>query len=167
MEEGEVQFEDAIAGEQWVDVMTDAGDFPLTRFDATPAYQLACVVDDWAMGIDCVIRGDDLLSSTPRQILAYRAMGVAEEKIPRFTHVPLVVGLDGKRLAKRHGESRIAQFRDAGVSPEKVVGWVAWRSGQIAEPREMGVGEVLAGFDLNKVPKERVVLGDADLGWLK
>jgi glutamyl-tRNA synthetase len=97
----------------------------------------------------------------------YRGMGAAEGKIPRFSHVPLVVGLDGKRLAKRHGESRIAQFRSAGVSPEKVVGWVAWRSGQIAEPREMGVGEVLAGFDVKKLPRERVVLGEADLGWLR
>ncbi len=167
VEEGVISFDDVIAGNQRVDVSKDAGDFPLTRFDATPAYQLACVVDDRAMGIDCVIRGDDLLSSTPRQILVYRAMVVEEREIPRFAHVPLVVGADWKRLAKRHGESRIAQFRGAGVSPEKVVGWVAWRSGQIAEPREMGVGEVLAGFDVKKLPRERVVLGEADLGWLK
>jgi glutamyl-tRNA synthetase len=162
--EGTIAFEDVIAGRQSFDTAGETGDFPLTRFDDTPAYQLACVVDDHAMGIDMVVRGDDLLSSTPRQICVYRAMGW---ELPRFAHVPLVVGPDGKRLAKRHGESRIAQFREAGVSAEKVIGWVAWRSGQIDSPREMPAGEMVARFDLAKLPRERVVLTPADLDWLR
>jgi glutamyl-tRNA synthetase len=161
--EGAVTFDDAIAGPQCFDVAAEVGDFPLSRFDGTPAYQLACVVDDAAMAIDCVIRGDDLLSSTPRQILLYRAMGLAP---PQFAHVPLVVGPDGKRLAKRHGESRIAQFRADGVPSEKIVGWVAWRSGQIAAPQAMTADELLAAFDIRKLPRHRIMLTEADLAWL-
>jgi glutamyl/glutaminyl-tRNA synthetase len=130
-----------------------------------PAYQLACVVDDHAMGIDMVIRGDDLLASTPRQMLVYEALGYAPPP-PGFAHVPLVIGADGKRLAKRHGESRIAQFRAAGVSAERVVGWVAWRSGQMDVPREISAEEMVERFDVERVPKERVVINEEDLGWL-
>lgn len=161
--EGTVAFSDDVYGSQSWDVDRDSGDFPVTRFDGTPAYQLAVVVDDAAMGVDCVIRGDDLLSSTPRQILLYRAMGL---RVPRFAHIPLVVGPDGKRLAKRHGESRIAQFREAGVSAAKIVGWVAWRSGQIDHPREMNARDLVGKFDLAKLPRERVVLCRDDLEWL-
>jgi glutamyl-tRNA synthetase len=166
VEAGVVEFEDLVAGRQRFDVAGEVGDFPLTRFDGpppTPAYQLACVVDDHAMGIDLVMRGDDLLSSTPRQMLLYRALGWG---LPRFAHVPLVIGADGKRLAKRHGESRIAQFRERGVSAEKVVGWAAWRSGQIDSLREMSARELVGRFDLGRVPRERIVLGEEDLRWL-
>ena len=163
VEPGVVEFDDEVAGPQRLDVAGEVGDFPLTRFDGTPAYQLACVVDDHAMGIDLVMRGDDLLSSTPRQILLYRALGWSP---PRFAHVPLVIGADGKRLAKRHGESRIAQFREQGVPPEKVVGWAAWRSGQMDALREISAGEVLERFQLGRLPRERIILGEKDLQWL-
>lgn len=159
-----IRFEDAVHGPQQWQVHADSGDFPVTRFDGTPAYQLAVVVDDAAMGVDCVIRGDDLLSSTPRQILIYRAMGLG---VPRFVHTPLVVGLDGKRIAKRHGESRIAQFRNQGVTPERIVGWVAWRTGQIDEPREIAARDFISRFDLARLPPGRVVMTQADLSWLR
>jgi glutamyl-tRNA synthetase len=157
-------FDDAIAAPQAFDVAGEVGDFPLTRFDGTPAYQLACVVDDHAMGMDMVVRGDDLLASTPRQLCLYEAMGWMP---PHFAHVPLVVGADGKRLAKRHGESRIAEFRAAGVSAEKIVGWAAWRCGQISQPREISAAKMVERFDLAKLPRERVVLGEADMAWLR
>lgn len=163
---GVMSFVDQIAGAQGVDVWRDVGDFPLTRFEGpppAPAYQLACVADDHAMGIDAVIRGDDLLASTPRQLLIYQAMGW---RAPAFAHVPLVIGADGKRLAKRHGESRIAQFRAAGVPAETMVGWVAWRSGQVDKPRPMRARELIAAFDLSRLPHERVVIGPADLAYL-
>jgi glutamyl-tRNA synthetase len=115
------------------------------------------------MAIDLVIRGDDLLSSTPRQLLIYRALGWTP---PRFLHVPLVVGPDGKRLAKRHGESRIAQFRSAGVSPRRVTGWAAWRSGQIDHPREMAAPDWIERFDLRRLPPDRLILQPADHAWL-
>ncbi|HVS72872.1 MAG TPA: tRNA glutamyl-Q(34) synthetase GluQRS [Phycisphaerae bacterium] len=158
-----IAFDDLIAGRQAINVAEDAGDFPLTRFDGTPAYQLACVVDDHHMGIDRVVRGDDLLPSTPRQVALYRALGWEP---PQFAHVPLVIGADGKRLAKRHGESRIAQFRAAGVPAERIVGWAAWRSGQMDSLREIGAADLVGGFDLAKLPRERVVLGERDMAWL-
>jgi glutamyl-tRNA synthetase len=171
VEAGVVKFEDVIAGRQAFDVAGEVGDFPVTRFVGVggeggipAAYQLACVVDDHAMGIDLVVRGDDLLSSSPRQMLVYRALGWA---MPRFAHVPLVVGADGKRLAKRHGESRIAQFRAAGVKAERVAGWAAWRSGQLETLREAAARSVTAGVALERLPRERVVLGEEDLGWLR
>jgi glutamyl-tRNA synthetase len=136
---------------------------PLSSFSVPPAYQLACVVDDHAMGIDLVLRGDDLLPSTPRQILLYRALACAP---PRFAHVPLIVGPDGKRLAKRHGESRIAQFRAAGIPPQRIVGWAAWRSGQITAPREISVADLLPAFDPAKIPAHRITLTPQDLAFL-
>jgi glutamyl-tRNA synthetase len=169
--DGPREFEDLIADKVRGDVAARVGDFPLTRFigesgmaGIPAAYQLACVVDDHAMRIDLVIRGDDLLGSTPRQILLYEALGWTP---PRFAHVPLVVGPDGNRLAKRHGESRIAQFRHAGITPERLVGWVAWRSGQLATPREISAREMTARFELGKLPREPVVLGGEDSQWLK
>jgi glutamyl-tRNA synthetase len=160
---GRIAFDDLFAGPYALDLAGDCGDFPLTRFDGTPAYQLACVVDDHEMGIDLVVRGDDLLSSTPRQIALYRALGWGE---PRFGHVPLVVGPDGRRLAKRHGESRSALFGDGGVRGERLVGWAAWRSGQLEHPREISAGEVVERFDAGRLPRERVTLGDDDLRYL-
>jgi glutamyl-tRNA synthetase len=161
---GPTRFNDALAGPQTFDVATDSGDFPLTRFDGTPAYQLAVVVDDHDMAIDMVIRGDDLLSSTPRQLLLYQALGWQP---PAFAHVPLVVGTDGKRLAKRHGESRIAQFRSAGVSPEKIVGWTAWRSGQIASPHPLSAKDLIQTFAPSKIPTTRITLTASDLDFLR
>lgn len=168
---GPISLEDLIAGPQAFCVDEEVGDFPVTRFlgvageAAVPAaYQLACVVDDHAMAIDLVLRGDDLLSSTPRQLLLYHALGWTP---PRFAHVPLVVGPDGKRLAKRHGESRIAQFRAAGLPSSRVAGWAAWRSGHSDPPRALPAAELISTFDLQKLPRTRVTLGDQDLQWLR
>lgn len=163
--EGPVAFQDLVAGPQRFDVHAEVGDFPITRFavaseeNLPAAYQLACVVDDHAMGVDLVVRGDDLLSSTPRQLLLYRALGLMP---PRFAHVPLVVGPDGKRLAKRHGESRIAQFRAAGVRPEEVVGWAAFTCGLLPARTALSARAALGAFDLHGLPRERVVLAGPD-----
>ncbi|MFT3882105.1 MAG: tRNA glutamyl-Q(34) synthetase GluQRS [Gemmatales bacterium] len=100
------------------------GDFVVWKNNNTPAYQLAVVVDDAEMGITEVIRGNDLIPSTPRQILLYQALGNAA---PKFGHVPLVVGTDGRRLAKRHGDARLATLREQGVSVEKFLGWIGGR----------------------------------------
>jgi glutamyl-tRNA synthetase len=169
---GPIAFDDVLAGPQSFDVSAEVGDFPLTRFSAdrpgpstiVPAYQLACVADDHAMAIDMVIRGDDLLSSTPRQLVLYRALGWEP---PRFGHIPLVVGADGKRLAKRHGESRIAQFRAAGVSPERIIGWAAWRSGLMERPEEISAADLLPRFAIEKIPRERIVLESENLAFLR
>src|SRR5581483_10695506 len=92
----------------------------------SPAYQLAVVVDDAAQGVTEVIRGDDLVPSTPRQLLLYHALGLTA---PRFAHVPLVIGPDGRRLAKRHGDTRLSILRKAGVKPESLLGLLAYSCG--------------------------------------
>ena len=111
----------------------------MARADGVPAYQLAVVVDDAAMAVTDVVRGDDLLPSTGRQLLLYRALGLAP---PRFAHVPLVVGEDGVRLAKRHGALSLGELRERGADPRAVVGLLAELSGlappgALASPREL------------------------------
>lgn len=115
---GVVQIWDAVFGSYTQDVQREVGDFVVYRADGVPAYQLAVVVDDIAMGITQVVRGDDLLASTPRQVLLYEAFGATP---PRYLHVPLVVGDDGVRLAKRHGSISIAELRRKGVAPSRLL----------------------------------------------
>jgi len=126
---------------------------------ATPAYQLAVVVDDAAQGVTEVVRGDDLIPSTPRQLLLYEALGL---RPPRFVHVPLVVGPDGRRLAKRHGDTRLSALRAAGVTPEKLLGLLAWSCGWMNAIRPATARELLPLFRLDAVPRTPFVL-TADL----
>ena len=133
-----VRFEDVFAGPFEQDVARSLGDFPLARDAAGAGYTLAVVVDDAAMGVSEVVRGDDLLPATPAQILLYRALGLPP---PAFCHVPLVVGPDGRRLAKRHGDTRLAAYRAAGVRPEALVGRLAatcgWGDGSPVALRDL------------------------------
>src|SRR5512137_751559 len=124
--DGPVPFRDGFHGECSFDVAATVGDFVVARADGVPAYQLAVVVDDAAMEVTEVLRGDDLLPSTSRQILLYRALGLPA---PRFAHVPLVVGPDGERLAKRHGALSVGELRAQGEDPAAVVGRLAAASG--------------------------------------
>lgn len=129
------------------------GDFVVRRSDGLFAYQLAVVVDDAAMGITEVVRGDDLLASTPRQIALYRALG---HPAPGFLHVPLVMGADGARLAKRDGAVAIADYREAGWSPERVIGLLA-ASLDLAPPdTEIAAADLVADFDLSGLPRKPV-----------
>jgi glutamyl-tRNA synthetase len=116
-------FDDLFRGRVALSRQEVGGDFVVWRNDGTPAYQLAVVVDDADMGITQVVRGDDLIPSTPRQLLLYRAL---ERTPPAFAHVPLVVGPDGRRLAKRHGDTRLASLRAAGVRHTNLLGLLAW-----------------------------------------
>jgi glutamyl-tRNA synthetase len=146
-----VPFEDALRGEQTGAI---AGDFVIRKRDGGPAYQLAVVVDDAAMAIDEVLRGDDLLPSTPRQLLLYRALGL---RAPRFCHVPLVVGPDGRRLAKRHGDTSLAHFRAQGVRADEIVGFLAELCGLRERGARCSPRELLEGFDLAKLPRTAVL----------
>ena len=148
-------FTDLFAGPQQIDLRQLGGDFVVWKNSGTPAYQLAVVVDDAAMGITEVIRGDDLLPSTPRQLLLYCALGLAP---PAFAHIPLVVGADGRRLAKRHGDTRLAALRAAGVKPEALVGLLAWSCGWIDRMVPISRSELLPRFKLNAIPKGPFVL---------
>jgi glutamyl-tRNA synthetase len=140
-----------------MNVAADLGDFVVAKADGTPAYQLAVVVDDHAMGVTEVLRGDDLLPSAFRQLELYDFFGWTP---PRFGHVPLVVGPDGRRLAKRHGDTRLATLRDARVSAEKLVGLLAWSCGLIDRPEPVQPRELLTAFDLTKLPREAWVFGE-------
>ena len=144
-----VSFDDVFAGRFEQDVSKELGDFPLARDEFGAGYTLACVVDDIAMGVTEVVRGDDLLPATPAQILIADALGSAP---PSYCHVPLVVGPDGRRLAKRHGDTRVASFRAAGWSAERVIGLLAASCGWAEEGEELSLAALLPRFDLSSVP---------------
>ncbi|HQP37552.1 MAG TPA: glutamate--tRNA ligase family protein, partial [Polyangiaceae bacterium] len=120
--DAEIRFEDALQGASVSQVAHDAGDFVLRRGDGLFAYQLAVVVDDLAMGITEVVRGADLLSSTPRQVLIARLLGAEP---PMFAHAPLVVSPDGSRLAKRARGVAVRHHREAGEDPRRLVATLA------------------------------------------
>jgi glutamyl-tRNA synthetase len=153
-------FDDLVAGRQTSNVAADLGDFVIAKADGTPAYQLAVVVDDHAMGVTEVLRGDDLLPSAFRQLELYEFFGWAP---PRFVHVPLAVGPDGRRLAKRHGDTRLATLREAGVTAERLVGLLAWSCGLIAKPEPTQPRELLTEFSLAKLPREAWVFGEEQM----
>ena len=161
--EGSVAFPDLFHDSFSFEVAQQCGDFVIEKVERsgpkaglrTAAYQLACVVDDAAMRIDEVLRGDDLLSSTSRQILLQRALGVPT---PRYAHLPLLVGEDGRRLAKRHGDTTIRRFREAGASPETVTGWLAAVSGLLPPGSRAHPRELVGGFSLQKVPRHTIVV---------
>lgn len=135
-------FVDGFRGPTQVD---PTGDFVVWKSAGTPAYQLAVVVDDSAMGITEVVRGDDLIPSTPRQLLLYHALGLTP---PQFVHVPLVVGPDGRRLAKRHGDTRLTSLRAAGVRAEDLLGLLAWSCGWFPQIRPATAKELIPLFSL-------------------
>ena len=127
---------------------------PCWRFRVSDG--LACVVDDLDMGITEVVRGDDLLPATPAQILVARALG---NNAPSYCHLPLVVGPDGRRLAKRHGDTRVASFREAGWSAERVIGLLAASCGWAEKGEELSLAALLPRFDLAAIPKTPFVYG--------
>ena len=143
-DDAHVSFEDGFGGAYSMDVRAQLGDFPLARDEKGAGYTLAVVVDDAAMGVTEVVRGDDLLPATPQQILLYRALGLTE---PKFFHVPLVVGPDGRRLAKRHGDTRIASFREDGVKSKDVIGYLAWSLGINPDKKPVALASLTGIFD--------------------
>lgn len=158
---GRIRFTDALHGVCEYDTARDLGDFVVEKGDRTPAYQLAVVVDDAEMGVSDVIRGDDLLDSTARQQLIHDALGL-HERIPRYTHLPLVVGPDGRRLAKRHGDTRLAYYRDQGVAPERVMRLLARWCGIENMEHDVKAGELLSGFSIANFPRSPMTFTAAD-----
>jgi glutamyl-tRNA synthetase len=160
-----VEFEDQFAGKKQFDVRRELGDFVIAKADGTPAYQLAVVVDDAEMGVDRVVRGDDLLNSTPRQILVYRALGMGE-RIPEYWHLPLVVGEDGRRLAKRHGDTRLSTYRQRGVKAERVVALLARWCGMKDVGEGVEARDLVKSFRIEEVPKGAIVFTAKEDRWL-
>ena len=149
-ERGVTSFIDGVHGSYAQEVATAVGDFAVRRADGVASYQLAVVVDDADSAVTDVLRGDDLLGSTPRQIQIYRALGLEP---PRFAHVPLVIGMDGKRLAKREGAYAIAELREAGVPAQRVLGLLATWSG-LGRGEPVDAVELVDRFALDSIPRE-------------
>lgn len=149
-------FEDGITGTQLFPPGA-GGDFVVRRADGIISYQLAVVIDDAAMQITDVLRGADLLDSTPRQLLLYEALDLPA---PRFAHVPLLMGEDGKRLAKRHGDTSLAGLKAAGVPPERIIGWLAYLAGQTERFEPLRATELINRFEQSRIPKQPITIND-------
>ena len=150
-----IAFTDLHYGPQQQYLPTGCGDFILRRSDGVYAYQLAVVADDGAMGVNQVVRGRDLLSSTPRQILLYRLLGYP---VPEFGHTPLLLASDGRRLSKRDGDQSLSGILSRGYSPRDVVGGLAYLGGLLPEPAPAWPEELLPLFSWEKLPREDIPL---------
>jgi len=158
-----VDFDDGVAGRQCCHVAAELGDFVVAKADGSPSYQLAVVVDDQAMGVTEVLRGDDLIPSAFRQLELYRSFDWLP---PRFIHVPLVVGQDGRRLAKRHGDTRLALLRERSVPPERLIGLLAWSCGLRPKPEPCQPHELLDSFNLSLLSRSPFVFTPSMLSQL-
>ncbi len=160
---GETSWEDAVHGRRAVE-NEHVADFVLLRSDGTPVYNLAVVSDDIAMGINCILRGDDHLSNTPKQILLYEALGAT---LPTFAHVPMILGPDGKRLSKRHGATSVEAYRDQGILPEALFNFLALLGWSAGDDREvMDPPELVQAFSVDRILKKSAVFDLEKLTWL-
>ncbi|MBO4312774.1 MAG: tRNA glutamyl-Q(34) synthetase GluQRS [Desulfovibrio sp.] len=155
-----VAFVDQCMGPQRFRLEDCGGDFALRRSDGVIAYQLAVAVDDALMGVTQVIRGRDILFSTPRQICLLGLLGCVT---PTYAHIPLILDEEGERLAKRHKSLSLRELRLAGAAPERIVALLGrlagiWPSGAPARP-----GELIPFFSLDKIPSDDVVISRADI----
>jgi glutamyl-tRNA synthetase len=160
---GEVAWEDVIRGRvAFRNEVLD--DFVLLRSDGLPTYNFACVVDDHAMEISDVIRGDDHISNTPRQLLLYQALGFT---MPRFAHVPMILGDDGSRLSKRHGATSVSAYRDLGYLPEAMVNFLALLGWSYRGQRELfTLAELEQLFRLERVGSNPAIFNLEKLSWM-
>ncbi len=150
---GSTTFTDLVRGEITIE-NEHVPDFVLQRADGSPLYTLAVAVDDVLMKMTHIVRGDDLLSSTPRQLAVYRAMGVPESEFPVFAHLPFVLGLEGQKLGKRYGAESISYYRDEGFLPEAICNYLALLGWSPGDNREsFTLAEMAAEFDLARVNK--------------
>ena len=155
---GEVRFSDALHGEVRQDVAREVGDFVVQRIDGVASYQLAVVVDDDAAGVNEVVRADDLLASTPRQLLLYEALG---HPAPRYAHVPLLLSASKERLAKRSGGTTVREQRLRGTPAARVIGWLAWTVG-LSPLEPASTTSLIRGFDWRRLKSE-----SAEIIWAK
>ena len=139
-------------------------DFVIQRSDGNPTYQLAVTVDDHEMNITHIIRGNDHIPNTPKQILLYNAFGWG---IPNFSHVPLILGPNNKRLSKRHGATSIEDFRKKGYSPEVLVNYLSLLGWSPGDDKEiMSIKEITEKFGLEGILKKEAVFDEIKLAWM-
>lgn len=160
---GRTAFQDLVHGEIDLD-HNQVDDFVLLRSDSFPTYHLSVVVDDIDMRITHVIRGDDHISNTPKQILLYQAFG---KKTPQFAHLPLILGADKKRLSKRHGSVAVEEYRNQGILPEALDNFLALLGWNPGDEREvMSLEELTREFDLDRVNSSNAVFDIKKLQWM-
>ncbi len=160
---GDVVIHDAVHGDVTFDAK-ELDDFVIFRSDGTPTYNFATVVDDAAMGITHVIRGDDHLSNTPRQVMVYEALGAP---VPVFAHISMILGADGKKLSKRHGATSVEEFRDQGYLPDAFMNYLALLGWSPDGETTIVPRDVLAStFSLDRVSKNPATFDPAKLDWI-
>lgn len=143
----EIVFEDLLRG-KIVFPPDEVDDFIILRSDGTPTYQFAVVIDDYTMGVTHIIRGDDHISNTPKQLIIYQLLGVSP---PQFAHIPMVLGSDGARLSKRHGARSILEYREEGYLPQAVVNYLARLGWGYGDQEYFTLQELIEKFDLKRV----------------
>ena len=160
--DGVTEWEDLVHGPTRFD-NAEIDDLVILRSDGTPIYNLAVVSDDAEMAISHVIRGDDHISNTPKQILLYEAMG---RPVPLFGHVPMILGPDGKRLSKRHGATAVESYGEQGILPEAMVNFLAllgWSPG--TDEELLSLDDLVARFSMDRVLKKGAVFDTEKLFW--
>jgi glutamyl-tRNA synthetase len=160
--DGDVVVDDLIRGKV-VFSNTELDDLVIARADGTPTYNFTVVVDDTDMGITHVIRGDDHLNNTPRQINIMRALG---KEPPVFAHVPMILGLDGQRLSKRHGAVSVLQYREDGYLPEALLNYLARLGWSYGDQEVFSLDEMIELFDINDVNRASSSFDEHKLMWL-
>jgi len=160
--EGRTAFKDAIKGDISFE-NSDIEDLILLRSDGTPTYNLCVVIDDAEMGITDVIRGDDHINNTPKQILLYKALGF---DVPGFAHLPMILGEDKTRLSKRHGATSVMAYRDMGILPEALVNYLARLGWSHGDDEIFSLEELKKNFTLENVGKSSGVFNSKKLLWL-
>lgn len=150
-----VSFTDGCQGVYTENLAQDCGDFIIRRSDGVYGYQLAVVVDDGEMGVTEVVRGSDLLNSTPRQMYLYEQLGFP---IPQFYHMPLLTAPDGRRLSKRDGDLDLGVLRERFGRPEPIVGMLAKAAGLRPTAEPVALHELIADFSWDKIPKQDIAL---------
>ena len=158
-----IGIEDVFAGSSTHRPFDEVGDFVVWTRRGVPAYQLAVVVDDARQQVTDVVRGDDLLPSAARQTLLYRALDL---RPPRFWHLPLILGPDGQRLAKRHGDTRLDSYRRADVTASRIIGLLASWSGVGDRPEEMSAADFRDRLALDRLSRAPVTFTEDDHEWL-
>ena len=160
--DGVVEFDDLIRGKVAF-ANTELDDLIIARTDGSPTYNFTVVVDDWDMKISHVIRGDDHINNTPRQINIFRALGAAP---PRYAHVPMILGSDGKRMSKRHGAEGVMQYRDDGFLPEALLNYLVRLGWSHGDQEIFSMPELINYFDIKDINRAPAAFNLEKLLWL-
>lgn len=160
---GTIEFDDGIKGSMKFNANDILDDFIIARSDGTPTYNFTVVIDDALMGITDVIRGDDHLSNTPKQIVLYNALGF---KIPKFYHVAMINGSDGRKLSKRHGATDVMEYKRMGYLPEALLNFLVRLGWSHGDDEIFSLDDMKKYFDPNHISKSSSTFNQSKLEWL-